>query len=200
MLRHLLGLPIGLLVTPLLWAGTAWSAATIEARMGDIDPGDPTLLTAVAAVMAIGLVCGVLAGSRVSPLAAFVSGGALLAVGLWPLLDPGSLASVLPSWIAPGSLFHPLGPALPLNLALGTLLFISSLTPSRWRSRPRADGPRPGAEPRIAAAPPVAGPLPADDDSSRTTTPFRRGENGFETTTWGSPDPGDQTRVLRDDR
>ncbi|GAA3750613.1 hypothetical protein [Salinactinospora qingdaonensis] len=202
MLRHVLGLLAGLAVTPLLWAGTAWAASEIGSAIESLDFNDPMLLSAIAAMMAVGLLCGLLAGSRMSPLAALVSGGLLLGVSLWPLVDYASLAALLPGTISPGSLFHPMGPALPLGLALGTLLFISALAPSRWRSRRRpfddeptdAYGQHTNPPVTVTAGPNAAGypdpvhPRPEGtddiDDSSKTTTPFRREAGGVRPDSW----------------
>lgn len=214
MLRHLLGLLAGLVITPLLWAGAAWSAAVITEHVQAQRFGDPLLLTACAAMMGVGLVCGVLAGSRVSPLAAFLTGGVLLGVSLWPLFDHASLAAVLPDWFAdPGALLHPLGPGLPLHLALGTLLFISALPPSRWRSPRRGETDPVPLPPRAPVSDPAAVPLPdqgpvlapaaeplgadwADDDPSRTTIPFRRDGDGFPPV----EDPADHSKTFGDGR
>ncbi|GAA3760394.1 hypothetical protein GCM10022205_55290 [Spinactinospora alkalitolerans] len=224
-MRHPLGLLAGIIVTPLLWAGTAWSAAEIGSRLPNLDIDDPMLLASVAAMMAIGLVCGLLAGSRISPLAAFLPGAVLLGLCLWPLVDYPSMNATLPDWLAPGTLFHPLGPALAVNLALGTLLFISALAPSRWRSRPRAESdlapfPQPVPEPAgpdrpadLSGAPQrgwnTGGHPPVHEepwvegaeDDAKTTTPFRRGENGVRVLDRdGIDDPAASTRTFRNGR
>ncbi|MEY9215288.1 hypothetical protein NI17_015605 [Thermobifida halotolerans] len=213
MLRHSLGLLAGIVLTPLLWVGAAWSTAEIVGHVQAQRFGDP-LLTACAAMIGVGLVGGVLAATRVSPLAAFVSGGVLLGVPLWALLDPASMDATVPGWLVdPESFLRPLGPGLPLFLALGTLLFISSLVLSRWRP-PRRDRTEeaypPAAEhaPSRRRAPEPASPPPAgrpvapdagwvDDPSAKTTTPFRRGEDGVRPL--GREDD-DRTRLLGDGR
>jgi len=208
-LRHSLGLLAGLVLTPLLWVGTAWSADQIAEHARSSASGGP-LLTGCAAMIGVGLVGGVLAATRVSPLAAFVSGGVLLGVPLWALLDPASMDASVPGWLNdPDSFLRPLGPGLPLFLALGTLLFISSLVLSRWRSphRARAEEAYP---PAVAAPVPArrSGAVPAVDDapsetgwsddlSAKTTTPFRRREDGVHPLD-GEAD--DRTRVFGDDR
>ncbi|WP_186355607.1 hypothetical protein [Streptomonospora sp. PA3] len=191
MLRHLIGLAAGTALAPVLWGALAWSAQRVSATVdGDDGFGAPLTLTAVGALMAVGIACGFLAGARISPLAAFSCGGLVLGYALWPVLSPGTVDTALPGWVAEDSLFHPLGPGLVLALPLGTLLFISSLVPSRWRSR-RADRLTPAdgapvdrtgagdpvepAEP--APAPPAADPgaaRGAEGDPDKTTTPLRR--------------------------
>ncbi|MDA8370080.1 MAG: hypothetical protein M0026_09430 [Nocardiopsaceae bacterium] len=227
MLRHLIGLLAGLAIAPPLWAGIAWSAAEVGAVLESGASGNlnaPMAVTAVGTLMTVGLVCGVLTGARVSPLSAFVSGGLVLALCLWPIMNPASLNAVFPDWIP--DLFHPLGPALPIALPLGTLLFISAVLPSRWaasapspaalppmppsgtviasvsrdRDTPREAEPEP-AEPEdtpVPAPAPAAVQEPEAGPPEKTTTPFQR---------WSEPrwepldEPADQTRELeRDDR
>ncbi|GLU49601.1 hypothetical protein [Nocardiopsis ansamitocini] len=233
MLRHPLGLLVGLFITPLLWSGAAWSTAEIGSHLQNQQFSDPLLLTACATMMGVGLAAGLLAGSRISPLAAFLPGVSMLGGSLWALLNYPSMAAVLPSWFEPGSLFHPLGPGLPVFLGVGTLLFISALIPSRWRSArrteeapmPYAPAPEPAAPPVVEAtpdydysAPPEREepqPLPrrrwtpkparpryaddrytaGSDDPTRTTTPFRRSEDGFEAV---EPKGEEHTRTFRD--
>ncbi|TDQ51907.1 hypothetical protein [Actinorugispora endophytica] len=202
MLRHMVGLLVGLVVAPLLWVGAAWSAAEITGHLQAQRFSDPMLLTACAVMMGVGVACGVLAGTRVSPLAAFVAGGLVLGASLWPLLSYDTMAAAVPDWLAePGTLFHPMGPGLPLHLALGTLLFISSLPFSRWRPPLRREDALPAypPAPAPAPAPPSVDPYDAGrtgDDPGRTTTPFRRDGEGFQPL---APDGTDHTRTFRDD-
>jgi len=108
--RHLLGLLAGVAVTPLLWVGVAWAGDQIARHAAGQESSVP-LPTACAVLMGVGLLGAVLAATRFSPLAAFVSGGVLLGGPLWALLDPGSLTQLLPAWlVGSDSLVHPLGP------------------------------------------------------------------------------------------
>ncbi|MDD6792192.1 MAG: hypothetical protein PUE00_08555 [Thermobifida fusca] len=209
MVRHLLGLLAGVAVTPLLWVGVAWAGDQIARHAAGQESSVP-LPTACAVLMGVGLLGAVLAATRFSPLAAFVSGGVLLGGPLWALLDPGSLTQLLPAGLGGSdSRVHPLGPGLPLLCTLGTLLFLSALVPSRWRSRSqpwseevypplpppaRERGPTP-------TPPPPADPPPAsdqaDDLATRTTLPFRRGEDGIHPL---AGDDDHHTRVFGDGR
>ncbi|RCV54310.1 hypothetical protein [Marinitenerispora sediminis] len=206
MFRHPLGLLAGIMVTPLLWAGTGWAASELVPLLSGRNYGEPMLLTAVAVLMAVGVLVGLLAGSRISPLAAFVSGGAILAVSVWPLVDFASMNRLVPDVLAAGTMLHPLGPALPVNVVVGTLLFISALMPSRWRSRRRAEEPVPaprpvaagGAEPPAQRAAPVY-PDPVLDEPAKTTTPFRRTGGRIEPEPWTEePGAAPGTRVFGD--
>ncbi|MFC3997055.1 hypothetical protein ACFOVU_14075 [Nocardiopsis sediminis] len=190
MLRHLIGLLAGLAVAPLLWIGVAWPAGEVQGALADGGNGigAPAVTTALGVLMAVGLLCGFFAGARISPLTAFVPGALLLTLCLWPVVDRGSLDAVLPSGIDPGSVFHPVGPALPVALPIGTLLLVSSVIPSRWSRTPRAyapplteaaahPSPLPGDAPLPGAAP-RSGSHRGDLDPERTTTPFQRDPAG----------------------
>ncbi|MBV2367083.1 hypothetical protein ACFPZ0_24870 [Streptomonospora nanhaiensis] len=220
MLRHLTGLLAGLALAPPLWLALAWACGELYPNVlrGGAEGFSPLALAAVGTLMAVGVVCGFLAGARVTPLAAFVAGAVPLAYALWPVLAPGSVDAVLPGWIPPDSLFHPRGPGLPAGLLVGALLFISAVVPSRWRSY-RAGDPPPAPLPVPAPAPAPAGrggPAPrgtvddaaepvgaypddaytgdpyADDldgDPAKTTTPLRRGRAAD--APWQGAEPAD---------
>jgi len=219
MLRHLTGLLVGVAIAPLLWFALATSAGRV---WGTVDAGDgfgaPMTLTAVGVLMAVGVGCGFLAGARISPLAAFCCGGLVLAYALWPVLAPGAADAVLPGWIPADSAFHPLGPGLALALPLGTLLFISSLVPSRWRprraERVRPPEPAPGphgsaddaGDPRPEFAGEPVGPASDDGrggasdlgdaptgDPDKTTTPLRRRRMGRPRWSSTAPEPPSDT-------
>ncbi|QVQ51157.1 hypothetical protein J4H86_20355 [Spiractinospora alimapuensis] len=184
MLRHSLGLVAGLLAFPALYAGIAWAAAEFEEQFSADSLGDPSLLNAVAVILAVGLVCALLCGTRISPLAALLPGAGLLTAGLWPLINYASMESVLPSWLQTDTTLDPVGPVLSMSLVLGPLLFVSALAPSRWRRWPEepememggGSVSRPPLTERVepAVAPRPIGGL-TSDDPERTTTPFQRG-------------------------
>ncbi len=202
MRRHLVGLLAGLLCAPPLWFGTAWAAAEVTSavRSGDFAQGFAT--SGVGVLMLVGILGGLLAGSRLSPLAALLCGGLLLGFALWPLLDRGSLDAAMPGWLDNDSMFHPGGPALPVAVPLGALLFISALPPSRWRSKhtvspPAGQSPLPmaGQSAPYPAGPVTAGPNTAEYDGAEgTTTPFQRGADGVPRPTRGeTPDDSAST-------
>ncbi|TQN30372.1 hypothetical protein FHX37_0249 [Haloactinospora alba] len=205
MLRHGLGLLTGLASAPLLWLGAAWSASRLRegAENGVFDAalGTPLGATAVAVLMTVGVAGGALAGTRISPLAALVAGGLTMGYPLWPLLAPASVNAALPGWVGSGSLLHPAGPALPLALPVGTLLFIAALAPSRWRrARFGPDAGPPPAGDHVPGPPvePDRGPDPEPDHGGEeTTTPFRRDEEGAPRRTVWRSDSGDDSGETR---
>ncbi|PSK97045.1 hypothetical protein CLV63_10948 [Murinocardiopsis flavida] len=173
MFRHLIGLLVGLLAAPLLWAGTTWPVERLRPLLESPDLGNGALLTAGAAVVGAGLLGGALAATRISPLASFISGTALLTCCVWPLAHLASLEPLLPALLRPGAVFGVLGPGLPLTLALGTLLLFAGFPPSRWR--------RPAVDNGVLASPYVPAPYEPAYEEPRSVTPARG---------W-NPDPGE---------
>ncbi|WP_159940871.1 YIP1 family protein [Nocardiopsis sp. FR6] len=200
MLHHLVGFLAGAALSPVLWIAAAWSAGLLPR----IAEGDVTVATvsSVVVLCLVGAVCAYLVASRVSPLAAGASGALLTALCLWPVVHPASMEGTL-SWLNPDSWVYPSGAGLAVALPLGTLLLFSALVPARWRTAAGA-GPRVVAsanreEYRRAAreadptdtarggdtvpeAVPDVPPPPeggvSGDDPTKTTIPFRRGEDG----------------------
>ncbi|MDS1270408.1 hypothetical protein RIF23_08885 [Lipingzhangella sp. LS1_29] len=179
MRRHSLGLLAGLGLAPLVWIAVTWGMTTAIGHLRAEQFDRPLLLSSVAVLMAVGLVCGVLAGSRISPLAALLPGGVLLGLSVWPLLDSPAVATMLPSW-ADTTPLRPGGVALAGQAMLGTLLFVSALMPNRWhRASPAAAAPAPGDVTTPPTTPPPRSdePGPQDrpaGDPERTTIPMRR--------------------------
>lgn len=191
MRRHLFGLLAGLLSAPLLWFGTAWATAQVSNGVRAEGFTSGLAMPGVGALMVTGVLGGLLAGSRLSPLAALLAGAALLGFCLWPMLDRGSFEAAMPGWFDTDSTFHPLGPAFPVVVPLGTLLFISAVLPSRWRSAGTAPSgsapppqPVPNAqhphEPYPSASAPATPPpdTPEQGKPAGTTTPFQRDPSG----------------------
>ncbi|WP_017613624.1 hypothetical protein [Nocardiopsis salina] len=200
MLRHLAGLLIGTALAPALWVAVSWSAELLP-QLAD---GDVSFATVSAALLlaAVGAVGVGLVATRVSPMIAATGGLLLAAIALWPAVAPQTLGPALGRLNAE-SFLYPSGPGLAVALPLGILLFGSALTPTRWRAlhdvtggaRAGSDGdryrPAPLEEPadpglygpagdtvpeHRPASPPRGSGLEGDPD--KTTTPFRRGENG----------------------
>ncbi|WP_030168744.1 hypothetical protein [Spirillospora albida] len=148
-IRHVIGLVAGVVLTPVIAACLMYGSSEIGRSLrtfGGEGAGTPALVLIAGAVL-IGLV----AGTRVSPLASLVPGAVFGGIGLvW---------AFAPRW-AYEHLDHDLHSRLDtgyLNLvatgaflALGVVLVAASIAPSRWRARPRA-----------AAAPAFGGPPPA---------------------------------------
>lgn len=140
--RHLLGLILGIIATPVLFV--ALTGGVVLAGRGGIDFD---VKVSFAALGVAALVAVIVAAPRVSPIASLIAGLALAGLAslvVVPGADPaGRMRSLLPSTDI--SLGH--GPALPFNTvattALGTgvyalvgvLLVLASLAPSRWRAR-----------------------------------------------------------------
>ncbi|WP_051108848.1 hypothetical protein [Actinomadura flavalba] len=153
--RHGIGALAGLIASPVLFALLLFAGNRAERvyrqvaiRYADSDPATTAL--ALGAFAALGIIVALLAGSRVSPLAALLPGLAFTLFGglflLWPVRFGHELMDVLghrlTSLLTMGSLGVP--------FLLGVILVVSALPPSRWRSRRPAavpPAPMPGAPP-----------------------------------------------------
>ncbi|HEX2316135.1 MAG TPA: hypothetical protein VHJ17_20505 [Thermomonospora sp.] len=147
--RHAVGLVLGVLLTPALVYGLAWSYAQAA---GSFDPvareiADTTRLYGGVALMAAGgLVVGVVVVARwASPLVSLVPALTLVAWTAYFLADPGR-ALALPADLPPdGSLDHTLDSGLRILLGSGTfallglVLLVPTGTPHRWARRRAAE-------------------------------------------------------------
>ncbi|WP_306371482.1 YIP1 family protein [Nocardiopsis sp. CC223A] len=198
MLRHLLGLLVGIALAPLLWISVSWSAGELPG----LSEGDVAVATVAAAVLLVlvGFACAYLAAARISPLTAGAAGLPLSVLALWPAVHPASLASAM-SWLDPEGFVYPGGPGVSVALPLGALLLFSATLPGRWRRPVAATGPAMVAAPweRVHGPreelpePPVGDTVPEvpgrraatevweprEGDPAGTTTPFARGEDGW---------------------
>ncbi|MUL39697.1 hypothetical protein FZ103_00625 [Streptomonospora sp. PA3] len=143
-LRHFLGFLVGVLVTPVFAAGLAWGPHWTAGAGLDYDlaavPGVPSWLPLVAVLAVLGLLLGLVTGSRLSPLAALLPG---LVIGAAGVVETAGLPQPVPGLEgllgveAPGT--RPWFPWGPLFVLVGTALFFSALPPSRWRRRVREE-------------------------------------------------------------
>ncbi|MFC9969438.1 hypothetical protein ACFVH6_00890 [Spirillospora sp. NPDC127200] len=153
--RHGLGVLLGLIATPVLALGLAYGPARTLHSFQTLQPFSdraPWVLLLVEA----GLLAGLLAGSRVSPLASLTPGLVLAGYGVFwqvSLVRAADLTDPLPAELKRGL---DLGGGSGLLLVLGTLLVAASLPPSRWKGRRTA-----AAQPRHAA-PPAQAPEPME--------------------------------------
>lgn len=143
-LRHFLGLLVGILATPLLAAGLAWAPHwSAEAGLGSdlatVVPG-PSWLVPVTVLALVGLLLGLLTGSRLSPLAALLPGLVIGAVGFVETAElPQPVPAVADLLTVEGPGEQPWFSWGPVFVLVGAALFISALAPSRWRRRLREE-------------------------------------------------------------
>ncbi|RKS05488.1 hypothetical protein DFP74_1087 [Nocardiopsis sp. Huas11] len=138
MLRHLVGLLAGVALAPVLWIAVAWGAT----RLPLVAEGTVSFATvsAVIVLSAVGIGCGYLVASRLSPLYAGVSGALLTAIALWPVVSPDTMAPAL-GWLDADGFVYPAGAGLTPALVVGSLMLFSAMVPSRWRVRHEAAPP-----------------------------------------------------------
>ncbi|WP_067825172.1 hypothetical protein [Actinomadura kijaniata] len=172
--RHGLGAVVGLIATPVL-AGTlmlgleraARYARTLELMSLERTAGLALLVAAAALV-------GLLAGSRLSPLASLIPGAAFSLHGLAWLLSPTIMLDILDLLPKPLNRGYLLLEPQGVGTLVGVALLVASFPPSRWRSG--RTGPPPAAPPHAAMAPQGAVPPLADpgspDRPERPAMPF----------------------------
>jgi hypothetical protein len=144
--RHLLGAGAGLLATPLIAAGLGYGLNKPQPIVGWM---------ALAAFFGAVVTVGVLAGSRVSPLASLLPGLAFM--GFWVTVqvrmgmggDHRLWYAFVPAEYLHGyeTLLHTWSPVV------GCILLTASIFPSRWRAAVKPVAPPPEEEPVEAAAP-----------------------------------------------
>ncbi|GLU49600.1 hypothetical protein [Nocardiopsis ansamitocini] len=152
-LRHAIGGVAGLVATPLIVAGTGWGSMQLAQVLTRFSLDLAVTLPGLLALATTGLLIGLLAGSRLSPLGSLVPGVVLTVWGVCAFLPMTSMLflRLLPLEYSYAVIFYPV---------LGVLLVGASLTPSRWRAvssapAPAAPAPRPlDAQPWQSPTPP----------------------------------------------
>lgn len=173
-MRHISTLIAGVIVTPLSWLLLAFGEdrsvqAFANAKTnGGFNTTD--FVRPLACLAAAGLLLGILATLRVSPLGAMLTGGAYTASYVALLFAPAGVLDLLPHSV------HMAGrsadPTSPLRtgtaMVLGALMLVATFSFGRWRGKPPAEEPqqRPTFEQRTKEW------LSADEESSlRTPAP-----------------------------
>ncbi|MFB4305964.1 hypothetical protein [Actinomadura sp. GTD37] len=155
--RHGLGVVAGLVLAPVVMLCLMYGVGKLRfvysigiARFQSYHGTELWIGLAVLTVAAVLL--GLLAGSRLSPVASLVPGAVYTGIGLiwlmsprWAITHPDN--DVLPRDLETG--YGMLGP-VGVFFILGVLLLVASLAPSRWKARTPA-----GAAPRYGAPPPA---------------------------------------------
>ncbi|MFE9104636.1 hypothetical protein [Actinomadura geliboluensis] len=155
--RHGLGVLVGLVVTPAIAACLMYGTNKLRlvltlgyARFQSYHGKE--MWIGAGLVLLVGIMLGLVSGSRLSPLASLVPGALFTVVGLiwfasprWAVLHPGP--DVLPRDLGLG--YTTLG-SLGVFFMLGVMLLVASLAPSRWKARTSA-----GAAPHFAGPPPA---------------------------------------------
>jgi hypothetical protein len=144
-LRHVIGAVVGVLIIPLVVAAFGYPSYRHSADFSPQLFGHGRPFVAAAALILIGIVLGLSAGSRLSPLASLIPGLVLTGFGaIWVLQ---------PSWVVHRTFrgvpdqFNAAYQAQASSgvlLVLGVLLLVASTWPSRWRGPSPSE---PGDEP-----------------------------------------------------
>jgi hypothetical protein len=177
--RHAVGAVIGLVVTPLLAAALMFSTErwTRVFRYFALDGADRWIAGAV--VLFVAAVLGVLAGSRVSPLASLIPGVVFTIAGLLWMVAPRftleNTSNKLPNTLDLGySVLGPYG----FLLLVGVFLLVASLPRSRWAAgaRQRTTGPAAGPPYEFGGMAPQYGHVPGPGRHPGQGRPAAMGE------------------------
>jgi hypothetical protein len=144
--RHLLGAIAGAVLTPVIFLlilyGTDRLARAFQ--VFELDSAERYLGAFLVVLAAVAV--GFLTTSLISPVGSLVSGLMFIGLGLWELVDTGSLFDVVQEVLPdrPERAFLTVS-VLGMWLFIGVVLLVSSVSPSRWRSKSTPDRLRPGA-------------------------------------------------------
>jgi hypothetical protein len=146
-MRHLSTLIAALVVAPLSWILLAFGqdrsaqAFANQQHTGAFDTGD--FVRPVVCLAGAGLLLGLLATLRISPLGAVLTGAGYAASYLALLSDPDGVLDLFPEKISLAG--HATDPTTPLRtgtaMLLGALMLVATISVGRWRRRPTADQP-----------------------------------------------------------
>jgi len=155
--RHVIGLVVGVLALPALVLLLCYGITEVSRGYRVMASASPA---GIAAVVAGGLLLGVVCGSRLSPLASLLPGLALFAYGLVWMIDPFVISryalDAMPETLGSGLLTLE---GTGMLLVLGTALLVASVPPSRWRAMPK---PPPVPYPQLPFSTPAQGQAPAE--------------------------------------
>ena len=186
-MRHLLSLLFGLVIAPAVWVVTGYGQARLAAASeAGLTVGRAGVALAVLA--GGGLVLGLVAVTRLSPLGPLAAGLILLGGQLGYVARPEPVTELLP-----GSLFGVEGAfTLPaetgLAAVLGGMLLLALFSVGRWRRWPTPEEPE---ESFLSDAPPIGSPTPSGARRSYGSTSSTSGDTASSdepTRAYGQPD------------
>jgi hypothetical protein len=158
---HAVGIIVGMAAIPVLWLVLQLSEGVAS------NLGPPGILASASEFVQFmiggAIVMGLLASARwLSPVAALIAGGPLLAAGLFTLLTPATAQGVIVHLVY-GQFWQPATEALAASgwlVLFGGTLLAAGMMPGRWRREPRPapEGPAltPGTTPGQAPNPELA--------------------------------------------
>ncbi len=182
-MRHLFSFLVSVILAPVIWVLVALGETKIFRQLarGPFDRTDfvvPLLL-----LVGAGILIGLIASTRISPVGPAVVGLAFLALQVWYVVDIRQVFDAMPD-----SLFDtPRAATTPLDTGtatvLGVLLLMSVLSVRRWQRwpKPQAGYQPPGAGPAPVAGGPV-GPEPVGVGAASRPEPYTFPQPGADRT------------------
>ncbi|MGH3648732.1 MAG: hypothetical protein ACRDTM_16350, partial [Micromonosporaceae bacterium] len=160
-MRHFLSLLAGLLIAPVVWVATGIGQAKLARAMveGNWDSG--RAFTALAIIGAAGLLVGLIASTRISPLGPVVAGLLLLGGQALFVLRPTAMPKLGSTKLLgiDGGMVVIAPPSSGLLGLLGAAMVVALLSIGRWRRWPKFDQPDDAFLSDSAA--PIGSPTPA---------------------------------------
>ncbi|WP_026341011.1 hypothetical protein [Actinomadura atramentaria] len=151
--RHALGALVGIAATGVAFGLLLFASDRAMRIYRYWVMGGDDKASVILPLLAVGVLLGLAAGSRLSPLASLIPGVVYTLIGLFAVLSPQNATKFGHDVLGSGRIQNAYltVTSTGLLLVVGALLIVASLPPSRWRALPRL---RPGVPP--GARPPVA--------------------------------------------
>ena len=138
--RHVLSLLLGLVIAPVVWIGAGLGQAKLAQAAADgVTLNSATVPLAILA--GAGLVFGLIAVTRISPLGPILAGLLLIGVQLAYVARAERITELLPKRVAGAEGVLTLPAATGLAAVLGAALLFAVLSVARWRRWPKYDQP-----------------------------------------------------------
>lgn len=157
-MRHLLSLLLGLVIAPAVWIGAGFGQAKLVNASAD-GISVRGALVPLAILAGAGLVFGLIAVTKISPVGPFLAGLLLIGGQLAYVARAERITELLPKKIAGAEGVLTLPAATGLAAVLGACLLLAVFSIARWRRWPKYDQPEDSFLSDSAA--PIGSPTPA---------------------------------------
>lgn len=139
-MRHVWSLLAGIVITPLAWVLIALGQTILVSPLETSSRGLSQQITGGALLIGAGLLYGLIASLRVSPLGSMIASFTYLGATAWAVFAPNPALRVLraPNWELLGHDLHLANPIFHGSLpVVGGLMLIAIFSAKRWRAWPK---------------------------------------------------------------